>query len=98
MKGKGWKLRVWENLGWHYSIYAGALSIHVNHYLRRVRYSSLMADRASEHIYGSSLWTDNESYGDPNRAARAAVQLAEGVMANLTKVLDVARAAVGRKR
>lgn len=26
--GKGWKVRVWENLGWHYQIYKGVCDIH----------------------------------------------------------------------
>jgi len=29
MRGEGWKLRVWENFGWHYSVYNGAINVHV---------------------------------------------------------------------
>ena len=41
MKTSGWKLRVWENMGWHYSIRKGAISISPVYYGRS--YMALMS-------------------------------------------------------
>ncbi|MCK5613437.1 hypothetical protein KAR91_66820 [Candidatus Pacearchaeota archaeon] len=31
--GKGWRIRVWDNLGWHWEVRKGKINIDVNEYL-----------------------------------------------------------------
>lgn len=34
-KGQGWTIRVWENLGWHWSLYNGPMSLYESNVLRQ---------------------------------------------------------------
>ena len=68
MKGEGWKLRVHENLGWHYCVFNRAMSVHE---YNPGTYFTLLSGKDSEH-YGAgglAVWSDdNKPYTDPNEA------------------------------
>lgn len=71
--GPGWKARVWENLGWHYSVLSpcGRWKIHPHHgedhdRRRKTTYSAFLGDADSP----GGTWAE---HGDSPRAAMAAV-------------------------
>lgn len=64
MRTKGWKVRVWENCGWHASIFRGFLHIHYDEYLKT--YSALMGADASC-PGGEMYWSHHFRHKDPNK-------------------------------
>jgi ABC-type phosphate transport system ATPase subunit len=75
MNGKGWKVRIWENLGWHYCIYRGdgEISIYpININSRKgnsvagVKFHAMIAQPGS-------LFSESIYHKDPNIAANSAI-------------------------
>lgn len=65
----GWKLDVWDNLGWHAAVRRGPLSVY-QHKDRdgRVRYTALLNGRPGESHGGAAYWTEQGGSGhDPVR-------------------------------
>lgn len=99
MKGQGWKLEVWENLGWHYRVYAGPLSVSEKRDRSpEFRYSAMMSERPDDHIGGSYAWYGDTHSSDPNRTARKQLEIAEAALARLSECVAIARRAVGSRR
>ena len=70
MKGDGWKLRIWENLGYHYAVYNGTLTVHTHHGGNPPYFCLLNLDEINGG--GEVFWTGDvgESFADPNEAVR----------------------------
>jgi hypothetical protein len=99
MKGKGWKLRVWENFGWHYSVYCKNLSVHsYGEYLERGKesFTALLDSDPTRHDGGYSLWTEHPCpmFHDPNEAVQVQLKYAYKVLADLQKAVTQAADAV----
>jgi hypothetical protein len=98
MKGAGWRLSVWENLGWHYAVYSGAITVHPSRHGGRTTYSALMSSElpleGSHPGGGSMLWHDSEHrrFAEPNAAVRFQLKLAQAVLAGLVKTVTVTAA------
>ena len=78
MKGKGWKLRVYENMGWWYTVYNGPITV-CEH--TPGRFSTLMLEKVPSDTFcggvGSHLWySETRTFKDPNRAVKYQVKLA----------------------
>jgi hypothetical protein len=71
MKGTGWQLRVWENLGWHYEVHNCVGDREVSVRVHYGKYSVLFG-----HNGGEIFWTERKSYDDPNEAVRQQLKLA----------------------
>jgi hypothetical protein len=84
MRGLGWKLAVWENLGWHYKVSNGDLGVYPNGHSKPYQtYYSLGGNGSA----GDLRWTEGAKYSDPNRAAQEQVKLAaKRIMRELTAV------------
>lgn len=79
VKGRGWKLDVWENLGWHYAVRNGPLTVYADRYTkdRSMRYSTLLGGEPKDRHCGSLNWSPpSKGYRDPNRAVRAQLKAA----------------------
>lgn len=91
MKGRGWRLRVHENIGWHYCVFRGPLQVVPSgprHY-----FCLLSDDPAARHpMGGSGMWLDQERYSNPNKAVDEQIRLAWEVIGRLTRA--VTRAAM----
>ena len=85
MKRGRWKVRVWNNMGWYYSIEAGNLSVHPAPRLRMggERYWCMVAPCLA-------VWTEGREYLDPNMAVARAVSKIRRVVAEYQKVADEA--------
>ena len=94
MKTKGWKPHVWENLGWHYKIVRGRVSIYAYKHMKATTYSPTLA--TEDGGIGTPMdWSIRKSFKNPNAAARAQLKHMRKVHANVTRSLSDAVEAVG---
>lgn len=83
LKGSGWKIRVWENLGWYYGIYRHNLRVYENF---DKTFHCLLS--AGGHAGGLIVWADkNYSYTNPNKAVRKQFKQARKYVQHLQKVI-----------
>lgn len=83
MKGKGWKLRVWENIGWHYEAYNPPLSVYSSHVTRNgnQHYHCLMSCDLKEAHFGAGIWsTRGQTSKNPNVVVRKQIKKAREVV------------------
>lgn len=82
MKTKGWKIRVWENIGWHHAIYCGYLSIHEF----AGKYNAMLSDDtfAGTPIY----WSHGNFYKDPNKAVTMVMKAAEKFVKGCSDIIE----------
>ncbi len=78
MKGQGWVLDVWENLGWHYAVENGPLTVYGDHFPgANGTFSTLLGENEDDRHCGSFNWSPRgKRYKDPNRAVKAQLRLA----------------------
>jgi hypothetical protein len=85
MKGKGWKLRVWENLGWHFCVWNGPAAVYPS---INGKFHCLLADHDCKGTgAGHGEWTTTESFADPNKAVACELASAESVVQKYIKAL-----------
>jgi hypothetical protein len=95
MKSKGWKIRVWENLGWHFEIKKGTIQLHeASHNGRRPYYWTLMGSELNS--YGGETYLladetpkiDMQIY-DPNDAYLRQLKVAKAHLDKIAKAIKV---------
>lgn len=85
MHGKGWRIRVWENIGWHYAVVTDYLSVR-EYTDKKGTYYSIFMDRYKNTGTGRGDWViDNDT--DPNRLVRRQLQRAADNVADLAEVV-----------
>jgi hypothetical protein len=88
MKGKGWKLRIWENLGWHYEVSLGGLTVSPFEISgKKERYHALLSagDYAGT---GEIFWTDVGFYStDPNKVVKHQLKIARDFINKCNKAI-----------
>jgi hypothetical protein len=87
-KPSKWKVRVWENLGWHWSLVSPPVALHYSP--ADGKFFVLMSDSKDHAGGGLPLWTDHRDYSDPNRAIQSTVRKAEVEVNRLREVLSQA--------
>ena len=96
LEGKGWRLRVHENCGWHFAV--------VNDYMSVYRsgidgmYSTLLStqlERCSG--AGEVYWTDELSFSDTNEAVAHQLELARQHLAKVQTVVTYLEKALGQE-
>lgn len=94
MLGRGWKLRVWQNLGWHHSAERGPLTVYPLHGRagRHAGYHAMLSDDPKGTHSGAMAWTPRgtRQHRDPNKAAAEAVKLARAYLKQATRAVDLA--------
>lgn len=90
MAGSGWRLHVWQNLGWHYSVWRGALSVHVHSRTGLPSYSTLLAgappDGGQMPLGGSNVFYTRipaRFQRDPNKAVAWQLRFAQKALNEL---------------
>jgi len=96
MEGTGWKLRVWENIGWHYEVQNGGIEIYVSTVFRTPRYSVLLHEGDTPGG-GSIFWYTNRDFHDPNLAVMAQLLHAQKFVTMLQGGLDALKARLAKK-
>ena len=85
--GPGWKTRVWENLGWHYELTQGPISLSESD----GEYIALINNDPKEAGGGLSLWTDlSKRSREPKEAVRLAVKYMQNIVQQHNRVLEAA--------
>lgn len=82
MTGRGWKIRVWENLGWHYSVETNRVAVYPSlggkfHCLLKPHYT----------LFGS----DPRHYRNPNSAVENCIAIAQDKLNSYQYILNEAR-------
>ena len=96
LKGRGWKIVVFENLGWHYHAVAGSMIISGHEYKGKITYHCLMDERIPP-VGGSMNWGDNKHFADPNEAVKATLAEAEKVISLYNDILRINKFIAGIK-
>ena len=73
MKGKGWKLTVWENIGWYYKVSLGNICVHSSGRC----YSTLLAKNKEFEGCGEMFWSNDRCFTDPNEAVKYQMKIAQ---------------------
>jgi len=81
---KGWRVNVWENLGWHLSLIKGNLHLHYSPYN-----DSFMAF-LSENAYGgdSMFWHETFYNKDPNKVIAHKIKVAQEFIDTCQAIVD----------
>jgi hypothetical protein len=91
MKGKGWKLRVHENLGWHYNVWNGPAAVYPSG-ANNGKFFCLLSNRDCGGTgAGVAAWTTKGSYKDPNRAVEKEVESAQEYADEINESLEYIR-------
>lgn len=86
MNGKGWKLRMWQNIGWHYEIRNGPIA--VSPCYPEGKFSCKLSDSLEDSYGGSLIWANNFSSKDPNKAVMHEIKNARK---ELNLIIDAVR-------
>ena len=101
MKGPGWELYVWENLGWHHSVCNGAMVVRGSSLGPAINgaedeYDCLMnSDHDDPHGGGHLDWTTNFSSGDPNEVVLHQLREARDVLNRYIKAVTYLEGVMG---
>jgi len=86
LKGKGWKLHVWETLGWHYEVSTCGLTITGSHYPSEKLTYWAMLNWDGKGSHGAiDLKVDFRS-SDPNKVVQAALEVARKRMNQMRRL------------
>ena len=88
LKTRGWKINVWNNLGWCWSLdnLDGHFTLWQSEHTGR--FTTLFSDGRHEHT-GSYNWsTGSQSFKDPNKAVEAQIKLARGYVKRTAAWVD----------
>lgn len=91
VKGKGWRIDVWENYGWHWRIVNGGLQVNESTSIdqKGSKYWCLLSSEAKPRG-GEMFWTDGENrhYSTPMLAIRSQLNRANQFTQFLQDNLD----------
>ena len=75
MRGDGWELDVWQNIGWHYCVRANeVISVYpVSERLDETKYTCLLGGQN----YGVMLFSETFSHEDPNVVVEHQLEFAQ---------------------
>lgn len=86
--GKGWKVRVWENLGWHHAATKGGLSVSSGY---DNKYGCMMTDSFDSVGSGCTLYPGTKRFKDPRRAVRETVRAVEPIVKEIMAIYNLAK-------
>lgn len=92
MKTKGWKISIWENLGWHYKITLKNMAVYpdtINN-----KFYAMLSDGS---FPGTSpgYWLHEGVYKDPNKAVKVALKEAKNFTLECHRIVDQMEEALG---
>ncbi len=92
MEDKGWESRVWENLGWHYSINKAGMTIYTAHTTpgEVQKYHSLFTRSQTHKGYGDVFWEDINSNINPNKLVKEQVRVVKEYIEQFNKECEIA--------
>lgn len=86
MKTKGWQVRVWENLGWHWELrYGNHLTVSGSHEDRTKNFHAMLSTRGNGGC--DPTFYDRKRFADPNDAVAHRLKIAEASIRPIQKLL-----------
>jgi hypothetical protein len=85
---KGWKIRVFENLGWHVNLVKGGMSLYWDCYNKGPRTFSTLFDSSGHGPGGEMYWSDHFHSINPNTALEHQLKLAKNFVKQCTKAIQ----------
>ncbi len=83
----GWQPRVSENLGWHFQVQLGTISVHEN--IHTGKYWVLISDEIGNANSGAGIWSSGHiESANPVMAIKKAVKVSEDVVYKLVSVIE----------
>jgi hypothetical protein len=83
---KAWSVRVWQNMGWHYSIDNGYMSIRPTGFSDGEYF--ILASEHDQHLVGSQNWLVKGNFKDPNNAVATQVDAIIAYRDHINKMAD----------
>lgn len=91
MKTKGWKIRVHENLGWHYGLFNEKLSLHASKFgNEKITYHCMLGEHPGTGIGFLTAPSGERYFRDPNKAVKFCVEYARRVVDNYVAFVELA--------
>jgi hypothetical protein len=92
--GKGWAVRVWENIGWHFCLKKWPISVYKDIYVDGPpTWWALVGEDGNS---GLAMWTpDDVTYDEPGPAIKAAVVATHECLNGLISVVGTAMSNIG---
>ena|SRR5690242_18009931 len=79
---KGWKIQVWENLGWHMSLHKGNLYLHYSF----GTFSGFLSDEHPNSDCG--FWHESFHHKDPNKVVARKLEVAQAFVDNCQAIIN----------
>lgn len=91
---KVWEIRVWENMGWHYSVHCGRINLNPTSLNKDPEYFCLISDDDRYPTAGAGIWASGAStHKDPIVALQVAFDAVlackERLMVSFNKVEEM---------
>lgn len=90
LKGTGWKLDVWDNLGWHCAAYNKFISVHEYN----GKYSAMLTIDPDKRGCGETYWTDSRHFDDPQEAVKWQMKIATAYLRKMRNAIEHVEATV----
>jgi hypothetical protein len=81
---KKWKIGVWENLGWHWALHKGRMSLHYSD----GKFFALLASNDEYVGVGATFWSTRYHSTNPNRVVSAQLKAAKEFLNECQKSVD----------
>lgn len=82
---EGWTIRTWNNLGWHWSLQCGAMSLNSTN---QDEFYVLLSDDVKRPYGGEVFWTTHSYDKDPNKVIAQQLELARAFIAKCQAAID----------
>ena len=77
IRGTGWKVHVWENMGWHYAVHKGGLHVHSSFDMEGMEEKYFTLFSSSGNVGGEIFWTNHLRHHDPNVLIKRQLDVAQ---------------------
>lgn len=90
-RGKGWRMRVWNNMGWHVAFHNHGLNVRCQpSAFSHTLFHALLSDECRG-SGGLAAWSPGyRQYRDPNKSAQAAIRAARAYVNHLNTAVEQA--------
>lgn len=96
---RAWKIEIFENLGWHWALYCGNLSLHGHYYdlSKKWNFFTLLSD-GKYHGVGEMYWSpENRGFENPQKAVNHQLKIANHFIKKVTGVVSGVETRLARK-
>lgn len=85
---RGWKLDVWENLGWHVALRKGGMNLYVRQYMGEDKLSFSTLFSTDESSSGEIFWSNDFTSSNPNKVIERQLKIAQSFVKKCQRAID----------